>query len=121
MVIIQEKDRQRLQSARNLWLATVRPSHTPHLVPIWFVWLEGRAYICTSNDSVKARNIARNPRVAFALEDGDDPVVIEGSAVMLEEIPAGVAEAFEEKFGWNIRGDGTYNVVIEITPTRLVL
>lgn len=119
--MIPQNDLLRLETARNLWLATVRPNSAPHLVPIWFVWIEGRAYICTSNESVKARNIARNPHIAFALEDGDDPVVIEGVAALLEEIPSAVVEAFQRKFDWNIRNDGTYNSVIEITPTRLVL
>lgn len=119
--MLQANDTQRLQTARNLWLATVRPDNTPHLVPIWFVWLDDKAFICTSSESVKSRNISQNPRVAFALEDGDDPIVIEGNATILENVPAPVVEAFQEKFDWNILGDSTYNVVIEIVPRRVVL
>lgn len=114
-------DIQRLETARNLWLATVRSDGSPHLVPIWFVWHQDQAYICTSLSSVKARNISKNSRVIFALEDGDDPVVIEGEAKILKDVPSEVVSAFQMKFDWDIRGDPTYNVVVEITPTRLVL
>lgn len=114
-------DQTRLETARNLWLATVRPNGAPHLVPIWFVWLDNKAYLCTSKESVKARNIVYNSRVAFALEDGDDPVLIEGTARIIESVPQGVVEAFAKKFDWNISSDGTYNAVIEITPLRVVL
>jgi general stress protein 26 len=119
--MISKQARQRLENARNLWLATVRPNGSPHLVPIWFVWLDDRAYLCTSIHSVKARNIAKNSRVAFALEDGDNPIVLEGAATILRDIPENVVRAFHEKFNWDIRGDSTYNAVIKIQPQRVVL
>lgn len=119
--MINPNDLMRLENARNLWLATVRPNGAPHLVPIWFVWLDGKAYLCTALKSAKARNIRQNPRVAFALEDGDDPVLIEGTARILEDKTSAIVEAFQKKFDWDIRGDKTYNAVIEITPTRMVL
>ncbi|TAH52506.1 MAG: pyridoxamine 5'-phosphate oxidase [Chloroflexota bacterium] len=119
--MITPNDLQRLENARNLWLATVRPNGAPHLVPIWFVWLDEKAYLCTALDSVKARNIRQNPRVAFALEDGDDPVLMEGTARILENGTPEIVQAFQKKFNWDIRGDGTYNTIIEITPTRMVL
>ena len=114
-------DRERLESERNLWLATVRPNGSPHLVPIWFVWANDKAYICTAANSVKAKNIAQNPNVAFALENGDDPILIEGTAAIIQELPAELVEAFQRKFDWNIVGSETYNALIEITPRRIVL
>ncbi|HLE28937.1 MAG TPA: pyridoxamine 5'-phosphate oxidase family protein, partial [Anaerolineales bacterium] len=60
----------RLDSAQNVWVATVRPDGRPHLVPVWFVMDGGRWYICTAPDSVKARNLQTNSRIALALEDG---------------------------------------------------
>lgn len=118
---LEAADIRRLETARNLWLASVRPNGTPHLVPIWFVWHDASVYLCTGESSVKARNIAKNPSVVFALEDGDDPVVIEGQAKILADAPEGVIRAFQEKFDWDIRGDSTYNRLIEIVPKRLVL
>lgn len=114
-------ERARLAQASNIWLATVRQNHTPHLVPIWFVWVNDKVYVCTGRRSVKARNIAANARVVFALEDGNDPVVVEADAKILESAPEAVAAQFETKYEWRIRDDSSYDAVIEITPRRVVL
>lgn len=119
--MLNANDRARLLRASNIWLATVRPNHTPHLVPIWFVWLDDKAYICTGRGSVKARNIAANPRVVFALEDGSDPVVIQADAKILDTVPSAVAAQFQEKYQWDIHGDSTYDAVIELAPRRVLL
>lgn len=121
MFQLKPKDLQRLEQGANIWLATVRPNGKPHLVPIWFVWVDNKAYICTSSRSIKARNIAVNSNVVFALEDGNDPLVVEGEARLVEEIPQAVAAAFLRKYGWAIQGDQVYNALIEINPRRVVL
>jgi nitroimidazol reductase NimA-like FMN-containing flavoprotein (pyridoxamine 5'-phosphate oxidase superfamily) len=117
--MIDSHAQERLTNSANIWLATVRPNATPHLIPIWLVWLDGKAYICTPRDSVKVRNIEKQPRVTFALEDGDNPLVIEGAAKILDSIPEKVAEVFQTKYDWDIRS-ATANVVIEITPRKVL-
>lgn len=119
--MITRTDQTRLETERNLWLATVRPDGAPHLVPIWFVWHQNKVYLCTSKNSVKAKNIRANPRVAFALEGGDDPVLIEGIAKILGSAPGEITAAFKRKFDWDITGDSTYDIIIEITPKRVIL
>ena len=109
----------RLQTEQNLWLATVRPNGTPHLVPIWFVWVSGKIYLCTESDSVKARNLVQNPHVSIALEDGSRPVVIEGSAQPIGTAPKPVIDAFKDKYDWNISTDSEYNQVVEIEPKKM--
>lgn len=110
----------RLDKARNLWLATVRPDGRPHLVPVWFVVDDGRWYFCTSPGSVKARNLQANPRVALALEDGDNPCVVEGVARQVRPADR-VVRRFKAKFDWDITADAEYGAVFEITVTRQVL
>ena len=109
----------RLQTEQNLWLATVRPDDTPHLVPIWFVWAAGKIYLCTGADSVKVRNLTLNPQVAIALEDGSQPIVIEGRAQLIELVDAAVVAEFQRKYDWDITTDDTYTQVIEIDPKRI--
>jgi F420H(2)-dependent biliverdin reductase len=111
----------RLQMEQNLWLATVRPTGTPHLVPIWFVWVAGKIYLCTGADSVKVRNLTQNSHVAIALEDGNQPVVIEGRArfAPIGRADAAVIAEFQRKYEWNITSDDTYTQVIEIQPDRI--
>ena len=54
-------------------IATVLPDGGPHTVPIW-VGLEGdRIAFFTQEGSRKARNIARDPRVALSIADFDNP------------------------------------------------
>jgi F420H(2)-dependent biliverdin reductase len=113
------KVERRLQTEQNLWLATVRPNSSPHLVPIWFVWVAGKIYLCTGADSVKVRNLTQNAQVSIALEDGNHPIVIEGQAKPIGTAPNPVIEAFKKKYDWNISTDGEYNQVVEIEPKRL--
>jgi hypothetical protein len=113
------KVKQRLTTEHNIWLASVRANNTPHLVPIWFVWVDGKAYVCTAVGSVKARNLLDNPNVALALENGTAPVVLEGCARPIEAAPPAVIEAFQRKYDWNILADDTYNQVIEIEPMKI--
>jgi PPOX class probable F420-dependent enzyme len=113
--------KERLATAENIWLATVRQDATPHLVPIWFVWVQDRAYVCTAGSSVKVRNIKQNPHVTLSLEDASSPLVIEGDAGILDEFPASVVEAFIKKYDWDIRGSSTYQTLVEISPRRMRL
>ncbi|HQV26653.1 MAG TPA: pyridoxamine 5'-phosphate oxidase family protein [Thermoflexales bacterium] len=109
----------RLTSERNIWLATVRANGKPHLVPIWFVWWNGGAWICTSPKSVKARNIGTQSNVMFSLENGDKPALAEGAAARMEgPFPDALVDAFKAKYGWDINADSDYGAVFEIRVTR---
>ena len=110
----------RLATSRNIWLATVRADGAPHLIPIWFVAHDGRLYICTAPDSLKVRNLRRNPRVALALEDGSVPVILEGTAVAMDNAaaPAEVTAMFKFKYDWDILTSEQYRVVVEVTLNK---
>ena len=118
-MVFDPKTERRLQTEQNLWLATVRPNGSPHLVPIWFVWMAGKIYLCTGADSVKVRNLMQNPQVSIALEDGSKPIVLEGRARPIGAAPQPVIEAFKKKYDWNISTDSEYNQVVEIEPKRM--
>ena len=100
--------------ARNVWMASVRADGRPHLVPVWFVVSGQRWYVSIEPDSVKARNIATNPRVSLALEDCDSPYILQGSA-RPSNITAVIAQLFKAKYAWDITTDQRYNAVYEIT------
>jgi len=115
----------RLVTERNIWLATTRPNGKPHLIPIWFCYVQDKFYICTQ-DSIKVKNLRASPRASVALEDGNRPVLAEGTARFIDRpFPADVVSAFQEKYQWTIERDGeppaedkTYNILIEITPEK---
>lgn len=115
---------ERLASERNVWLSTVRPDGRPHTSPVWFVYLNGRFWIGTGSGAVKSANVTANDQVTVALEDGNAPVLAEGTVTVHEtERPADVAAAFKAKFDWDITiaedEDIAGKVVLwEITPTK---
>lgn len=112
-------DDERLLSDRNCWLASVRPNGKPHLIPIWFVWHTEKFYICTQGESVKLKNMRNNPRVSVSLEDGNKPIIAEGTALLTNAPhPADVATLFKQKYNWDINTDAGYTTLIEVTPEK---
>lgn len=107
------------QKDRNVWVATVRPDGRPHLVPVWFVVADGKWYICTAPESVKARNLQKNPKIAVALEDGSDPHILEGEARAVKP-RAEVVRLFKEKYDWDIETDAFYTLTIEVVVGKRI-
>ena len=70
----------RLAAARNYWLCTTMPSGAPHTAPVWGVVTGQTLYLYSERRTVKARNLATDPRVVVHLESGDDVVIVRGTA-----------------------------------------
>jgi PPOX class probable F420-dependent enzyme len=49
------------------------PDGSPHSVPIWAIYEDGRIGFFTQRRSRKARNIARDDRVAISVVDSENP------------------------------------------------
>lgn len=54
-----------------LWIATTDADERPHLVQQWGVWVNGTLYFDGSDRTRWARNLARDPRLAFGMQQGD--------------------------------------------------
>ena len=106
--------------AKNVWVATVRPDGRPHLAPVWFVVADGKWYLCTAPESVKARNLQSNPKITLALEDGSSPYIVEGEARPVKP-SAEVVRLFQEKYEWNIETDSTYTQTYEVVVRKRVM
>jgi hypothetical protein len=110
---------ERLKTAQNIWIASVRPDGRPHLTPVWFALAGGKLYVSIDPDSVKSKNIAYNPRVALSLEDGLHPVICEGTAALLNPpLPDEVLAVFLRKYEWDITQEKQYHQVVEVTPQK---
>jgi PPOX class probable F420-dependent enzyme len=73
-----------LDGASLAHLATVLPDGGPHSVPVWVGTHGDHIAILTGPSSRKARNLRRDPRVAFSLTPPDNPfhpVVVRGRVV----------------------------------------
>lgn len=68
----------RLRAALHYWIATVRPDGTPHSIPRWGVWLDGRFWYDGAPTTVHARNAEANPACTLTLESGTEVVIVEG-------------------------------------------
>jgi nitroimidazol reductase NimA-like FMN-containing flavoprotein (pyridoxamine 5'-phosphate oxidase superfamily) len=109
----------RLELSPNIWFASVRPNGQPHLTPVWFIVHAGRLYVSIDPHSVKSRNLAHNPKVTLALEDGSHPVICEGQAAILSKpYPQEVAVLFQKKYDWDINNEGKYGQLVEIRPRK---
>lgn len=103
-----------------MWVATVRPTGQPHLVPVWFVVEAERWYLCTAPGSVKARNLQANPNIALALEDGSNPYIVEGEAQPVQPTLE-IIEKFKTKYDWDITHDAEYTQVFEVRIKKRVM
>ena len=92
-----------LAGTRTGKLATVRRDGRPHVVPIWFVLDRDDVLLTTGADTVKGRNLRRDPRVCLCVDDEEPPfsfVMVEGEAEASED--------HDELLRWATRLGGRY-------------
>jgi PPOX class probable F420-dependent enzyme len=114
----------RLAAARNYWLGTTLPSGAPHAAPVWGVVDGGTLYLYTERATVKARNLAADPRLVVHLESGDDVLIVRGAAEDLgppSAVPSVVAALARKYTGPADRGylpdaDPSFDVVYAVRP-----
>jgi hypothetical protein len=97
--------RERLDGARDYWIATTRPDGSPHTRPVWGVWVGVAFWFATG--SLAAKNLAKNPEISVHPVAGDDVVIIEGRASKAGgDLDA--LKAYNAKYSWTFEphGDG---------------
>jgi PPOX class probable F420-dependent enzyme len=106
-------------------LGSVNADGSPHLVPVFAAAKDGRLLVSTPRTTVKARNIARDPRVTMAF--GIRPwVAIAGTArIVTDDLPARLREYYKLASGEHPDWDDydramvrEQRVLLEITPER---
>lgn len=89
----------RLVAAVHYWMATVRPDGSPHVVPRWGVWLDGRFFYDGAPSTRHARNLTANPACSLNLESGTETVIVEGSSVPTKAPADGLGARLAAAFG----------------------
>jgi PPOX class probable F420-dependent enzyme len=129
------------EPARAAKLATTRADGRPHVAPVWFVVDRtaatdesplGDIIVTISAESVKGRNLRRDPRAAICIDDDQRPfsfVTIEGTCSLSDDpsellrwttaaggryMGADVAEEYGRKNG--VPG----GLVVRVRPTHIV-
>jgi PPOX class probable F420-dependent enzyme len=62
-----------LDSSNFAHLATLMPDGSPQSVPVWVGRDGDRVLVCTGENSLKAKNTRRDPRVSLSIIDFHDP------------------------------------------------
>jgi len=70
----------KLAKEKVYWISTASRQGRPHATPVWGIWKANRFYFETDPNSVKGRNLSNNQSIVVHVQDGNDTVILEGSA-----------------------------------------
>ncbi len=124
-----------MQRERIATFCTVDAEDKPHVVPVFFTYINEKVYIHTDRKSVKVHNLLKNPNVALSVyrgEYGEEAVVIRGEARIVAEdefvlrtqehidkYPIKLDEQGRDGLGLPLF-DNAVRCVIEVTVKRLL-
>jgi PPOX class probable F420-dependent enzyme len=115
-----------------VWLSTVRPDGSPHLVPTWFVWDGTTITIVSKPGAQKVSNLRADARAMLALGDADDDfdvAMVEATAeLVVGSTPLELPDGFIAKYAERIaeleltpaQFARTYSQVIRLTPRKML-
>ena len=112
----------RLGRESEIWVSTVRADARPHLVPVWFVYLDGKIYFCTGTDTQKWVNLLGNQYISLSLPDPNRVVMIEGEAHAVgHQTTMELVDHFFNKYEWDFRADNSAQWrVVEVTVHKVL-
>ncbi len=79
--------REFLQSPRIGVLATVNRNGSPQISPIWYRYSDGKLTMSTTGETLKCRNVRRDPRASlcvYSIPDGLEYVTLSGTAAVAD-------------------------------------
>jgi PPOX class probable F420-dependent enzyme len=117
-------------------LATASPDGQPHVVPVWFLWEDGAAWISSYRSTRKVIDLERNPKCALVVDvdeakGGLTAVMLEGRAQLVSTPLEAVKERIERIYTKYLGHEGVLekdpqewlnspeNVLVKLTPTRV--
>lgn len=80
--MLDEKARAFLEEVRFAVVCTLREDGTPHQTVLWYELQGDRIMMNTAVGRVKEKNLERDPRISFCVEDGYKYVTIAGQATL---------------------------------------
>jgi PPOX class probable F420-dependent enzyme len=112
-----------------VWLSSVRPDGSPHLLPLWFTWDGDTILVYSKPGAQKVRNLRASPRVMVAVgapTPSFDVELIEAVAELEPPATERLPETFRRKYAGLMARAGitaerfaaVYSQPIRIRPTR---
>ncbi len=92
-----------LRGARYLWIATTDADGSPHIVEQWCAWVDDTLFFEGSERTRWARNLARDPRLAFGVQVADRAAygraVVDVARGLERDVAARIARQYAAKYG----------------------
>jgi general stress protein 26 len=110
---------EKLRDEKVYWVSTASKGGKPHAAPVWGIWKSETFHFETDPNSVKGRNLRRNPGVVVHVQDGLDTVIVEGRATRergsreLELLRSDFKRKYDYGPDWS---DESKQVVFTVTP-----
>lgn len=117
---------------RTAKLATIGANGAPHVMPVWFVLDDAQLVFTTGAETVKGRNLRRDPRVALVVDDDRPPfafVHVRGHVTISEDLDKLIrfATAIGERYMGHERAEefGRRNgvpgeLLVHVIPKRVI-
>ena len=127
MVRLTEQQAQLFRGKNFGAVATIRPDGTPHVTPVWVDYDGTHVRFNTAKGRLKDKNLRRNPSVALAISDPDNPyryVQVRGRVTEVTESGAdahidSLAKKYLGQDKYPYRQAGEVRVIYKVTPDRV--
>jgi PPOX class probable F420-dependent enzyme len=108
-------------------VATLNPDGSPQVTPVWVDYDGTHVLINTAKGRVKAKNLAREPRVALSIADPDNAyryIGIQGRVVEMTEHGGDahidkMAKKYLGKDSYPYRAPGEVRLIVKILPDKV--
>ena len=108
-------------------LATLNPDGSPQVTPVWVDFDGSHVIVNTARGRVKAKNLAREPRVALSIADPENPyryLGIQGRVVEMTDQGGDahidkMAKKYLGKDSYPARKAGEVRIVVKIEPDKV--
>jgi PPOX class probable F420-dependent enzyme len=108
-------------------LATLNPDGSPQVTPVWVDFDGSHVIVNTARGRVKAKNLAREPRIALSIADPENPyryLGIQGRVVEMTEKGGDahidkMAKKYLGKDSYPFRKPGEVRIVVKIEPDKV--
>jgi PPOX class probable F420-dependent enzyme len=108
-------------------VATLNVDGSPQVTPVWVDFDGTHVLINTAKGRVKARNLAREPRVAISIADPDNPyryLGVQGRVVEMTEAGGDahidkMAKKYLGKDSYPFRAPGEVRLIVKISPEKV--
>ena len=125
--VIPEKYRDLFQKKAFANLGTLMPDGRPQVTPVWVDFDGTHLIVNTARGRVKAKNLAREPRVALSIADPENPyryLGIQGRVTEMTEAGGDahidkMAKKYLGKDSYPFRTPGEVRVIVKIAPDKV--